>query len=101
MASGIHRRTVLMEIDKRPVHDGATYIRPCDWARVDTSLGTMIEPFPELFVRHVVDTQSAAFDATDEMAKVNGIEFINMDSAQKILSFGEVHSVNVGIRTGR
>lgn len=90
-----------MEADTRPVNGGATYLRPLDWARVDTSIGTMIEPFSTPFARHNVGTQSSAYNATDEASMVNAIEYIDMDKAVTILSSGGVHSANVGLRTGR
>ncbi len=90
-----------MEMDNRPVMGGAPVLRPCDWAFVETSLGTMVEPFTAPFARKGNGAVDTNYNATDEMNMVNEIQYISLDKVTSILSPGGVHSAQVSMRVGR
>lgn len=88
-------------MDNRPVMEGNPVMRPCDWALVNTSLGTMVEPFTAPFARKGNGAVGGNYDAMDEMNMINEIQFISLDKVKSLLSTGEVHSSQVSMRVGR
>lgn len=92
--AAIHKRTVFFEIDSNGVH------RLCDWARVTTNIGTMLEPRTDLFSRCVPGVQFNDADMADEMTMVTGIEGISMDREKYILG-DAIHGGYVLPRDGR
>lgn len=97
----IMRREIFMEVDKRKPSDGM-YHRPCDWALVLTSLGTMAEPFHP-FSRMCPNTSIQNYDATDDMRRIDEIHFIDLDKHMAMLSGGglPIHGGALMPRTGR
>ena len=99
----ILRRTALLEVDSRAVLDGATLHRPCDWAIVQTTLGTMVEPFT-LFAKHATGTETQNYDSSEELRRVDEIKTVSLDSYMKLLSGGgdtPLHGGHTWPRTGR
>lgn len=81
--AAIHKRTIFFEIDKLTgVH------RLCDFARVTTDIGTMLEPRTELFLRSAPGDPFDEFDMEDEMSMVTGVEGIDLDREKYIVGDG-------------
>jgi hypothetical protein len=74
--SDILRRTVF-------INPKGGYMRPRDWAVVQTALGPMAEPF-NLFERHVYNAGLANFDSTEPQCMVNDVVFTERDDKQLI-----------------
>ena len=92
-------RTALLEADKRSKFEGQTLFRPCDFAIVNTTLGSMVEPF-DLFANRMNDIDIKNYDATEELRMVTDIQYINLDRLNLIL--GEnVHGGYLMPRDGR
>ena len=96
----ILRRTIFIEKDDRFPSSGS-YHRPCDWALVTTTLGTMVEPF-QPFARIANGGNFQDYDATDEISRIDEIKFISLDEHMKMLSGGgdPIHGGNI-MRVGR
>jgi hypothetical protein len=90
-----------MSIYKRTViYDNSSVIRFSDWALVNTSLGTMAEPFTPNR-KHSPDASWELFDATDMMSRID--EMVSMDYAKEVdaLSGGNGTPLNGGILNHR
>jgi len=96
----ILRRTIFIEKDNSRPLEG-TYHRICDFALVSTTLGTMMEPFRP-FAKNANGTNIANYDPTDEMSRIDDIQFINLDKHMTLLSGGgeSIHG-GLTLRTGR
>lgn len=93
--SGIQRRTVLID-------DSDGYMRPHEWNRVDTQIGTMLEPTSGIFLRKVVGRDFDAVEYDDMMMMVNKIERFSVDIRNIIAEeAGVVLHRNQMPRTGR
>jgi hypothetical protein len=90
----IHTRTIFFEIDSLGIH------RPCDFARVTTNIGTMLEPRTEFCARHTIGQQIADADMGDEMTMITGIEGIDLDREKFLVGDG-VTGGNLMPRSGR
>lgn len=89
-----------MSIKKRSVFydDTNGIVRFWDWAIVNTSLGTMVEPFlPN--ERHKIDGVSE-FDPTDIISRIDDIRASSVDTQYKTLSGGE-HALHGGYQLPR
>lgn len=95
-AQGILKRELLFSAEKR---DGVEYIKPLDWCRVTTSLGTMLEPRTHAFFRDTPFVSLGAVNYEDEACMVNGIDYIDPDSFQRY--YDQCFSLHVEPRTGR
>lgn len=97
----IIRREIFIEVDNRKPSEGS-YHRPCDWALVLTSLGTMAEPFSP-FARVCPNTDIQNYDATDEMRRIDEVRFIDLDKHMSVISGGgdQIHGGLLMPRTGR
>lgn len=103
MPDTILDRTVFMEFDNRPVMAGKGVFRPCDFALVKTPLGMMVEPFT-MFAALAVDVDIANYDSSEELRRIDRIEFVNLDTYPQILSNFDgiiLHGGNLIPRSGR
>jgi hypothetical protein len=92
----ILKRTVFCEAEK------SSPLRFADWARVITPQGTMAEPFTTIFLRNAPDVDIEDYDPTEEMCRVDEIEFTNLDKVSQNLSGGElIHGGDLHPRVGR
>lgn len=99
--SGIIRRTMLLEVDKRKTTDGTPH-RPADWAKVITGIGSMNEPFQMPFARVSTSTPFNESGWQDMISRVDDVKDIDFDTANQILSSGDrVFSMNIDPRDGR
>lgn len=98
--AAILRRTVFMEADKRSVLEGKTFFRPSDWSLVETSIGTMAEPY-NAFTRYGISSDAQPYDSEDEMSQVNDIKYVDLDKITSILSPANVIGGSLMPRTGR
>lgn len=101
--SGINNRTVFAEFTKDST--GKKYLRFADWARVETDLGPMAEPFDANGRTTVSGLQAqVAYDPEDQIAMMNSLEFVNSDALPTMLSGGKgtvLHGGNTIPRVGR
>lgn len=81
---GILKRFLYMEIDKDGKH------RFSDWAKVTTSLGTMVEPGRNFLRAHSTGTPFTDVDYGDEISRIDGIRIIDLDNEKVVLSNGDI-----------
>ena len=95
MAGTVFQRVMFVERTK----DG--FCRFADWALATTALGAMAEPFPGGGVG--LGDAGMSFDATDDMALISDILYVNSDLIPTMLSGGGpvVHGGPLMPRTGR
>lgn len=91
--SGILRRTIYYD-------DSDGYIRFFDMAKVDTGIGSMLEPFTTIGLRHGVGTEFNAVDFADDAQRIDKMENFSIDKAQALIGDG-LHSAIYMPRTGR
>lgn len=83
----INNRTVFYDVS-------GGVCRFADWALVNTTLGTMAEPFmPNQ--RHLIDFDAWDFDPADECARIDEIKQQSIDTLNYALSGGD-HILNGG-----
>ena len=63
-------------------------IRFSDWAAVKTPIGYMVEPGFIVNNRHPIGIDMTDFDPTDEMNRIDDIQFIDMLQEKTVLSGG-------------
>lgn len=99
MADVILNSTVFVEKLAGP----GTVYRFAEFARVTTPLGAMVEPF---IIGDKVPTSADIqnYDATDEMCRIDDIQFVDLDKIPTMLGDGEGPAYHGGTqlpRTGR
>jgi hypothetical protein len=102
--SGIKRRTLYVEHDNRPVMGGAPVYRPYDWAVVETGIGAMVEPGFLPFTQSANGYNAATIDAEDMIRRIDVIENISLDNADRKISGNGDSILHGGVthpRTGR
>jgi len=91
--SGILRRTVFVD-------QSGGKVRFHDWARVDTAVGTMVEPRC-LMAQRPVDGLAATgtrLDSADDVARMDALEDIPMGREMKVLAeSSEPHALHGGV----
>jgi len=80
--------------------NGIVYYRPVHWARVNTSLGTMLEPFLWPQIGFAMGTLTQV-DHEDEIMMVNQVEIINLDKVTSILGDNTHGYYTLESRVGR
>ena len=89
--SGIKKRTIFVEVQE-PDRGKPRYHRPADWAKVDTDIGSMAEPFlwAQRYEFGTAGACTRAIDFEDDMARVDEILFVpSADVKNELSSFSD------------